>query len=168
MAAGTRVLGEAEDAGFALLASLSGDRRAAAVVDTNPPREIRGPGDGTWTAPAVGPGDGLPAADMTPAQRALLAKLVDLHLAPMPAAVRRARRDALEAAGGIGGLRFAWLGASDPGVGHGYRVRGQTLVIEFVNSQPDSLGNPANHAHAVWRNPDGDFAATAGAAAGAE
>ena len=155
--AGTRVLGETEDAAFALLDSLSGERRAAALIDPNPPREIRGAGDGTWTAPPLDAAEGLPGSAMTAPQRALLAKLVELHLAPMPEAVRRARREALEAAGGVAALRFAWSGAEKPGVGHGYRVRGESLLIEFVNSQPGSLGEPANHAHSVWRDPRGDF-----------
>ena len=155
--AGTRVLAAAEDIGFALLNALSDDQRAEAVVDAEPPKEIRGPGDGRWTPPSVGPGDGLPAAGMTADQRAALAELVELHLAPMPAEVRSARRSAMERAGGVDGLSFAWLGAGAPGAGHCYRVRGETLLIEFVNGQPDTLGNPANHAHSVWRDPAGDF-----------
>ena len=157
MAAGTRVLSEAEDLGFALLDALNDDQRAVARVEADPPREIRGPGDGLWTAPQVGPTDGLAASEMTAAQRELLAKVVDWHLAPMPAAVRSARRAAMKEAGGVAALRFAWLGATEPGVGHGYRLRGPTLAVEFVNSQPDSFGNPANHAHSVWRDPAGDF-----------
>ena len=156
-AAGTRVLSEAEDLGFALLQVLDADQLAVARVEADPPREIRGPGDGLWVAPEVGPSDGLPAARMTADQRDLLAKIVDWHLAPMPAAVRSARREAMEKAGGVAELRFAWLGATEPGVGHGYRLRGPTLAVEYVNSQPDSFGNPANHAHAVWRDPSGDF-----------
>ncbi|MBI3465309.1 MAG: DUF3500 domain-containing protein, partial [Planctomycetes bacterium] len=33
-------------------------------------------------------------------------------------------------------------------------------LIEFVNTQPDSAGNPANHIHSVWRNMAGDFGTT--------
>ena len=154
---GTRVLEGAEDRGFALLGSLSPDQKAKAAVEADPPREIRGAGDGKWTPPAVGPGDGLKAAEMTADQTRQLAELVDLHLAPMPADVRANRRAAMEKAGGVAALSFAWLGAEQPGIGHGYRVRGPSLLIEFVNSQPDSFGNPANHAHSVWRDPAGDF-----------
>jgi hypothetical protein len=31
-------------------------------------------------------------------------------------------------------------------------------VIELVNTQADSAGNPANHIHSVWRDMAGDFA----------
>jgi hypothetical protein len=36
-------------------------------------------------------------------------------------------------------------------------VQGPTFVIEFLNEQRDSAGNPANHIHSAWRNVKGDF-----------
>jgi hypothetical protein len=54
-------------------------------------------------------------------------------------------------------VRFAWLGALEPGIGHAYRVKGPTFLIEFVNVQPDAEGNPANHIHCIWRDMTGDF-----------
>jgi hypothetical protein len=54
-------------------------------------------------------------------------------------------------------VHFAWAGALKPGVGHYYRVRGQDFLIEFVNTQADPAGNPANHIHCVWRDLTGDF-----------
>ena len=155
--ADTRVLAGAEDAAFALLDSLTVAQLSEAHVEADPPREIRGPGDGTWTPEAVGPADGLRGVKMTPPQRETLASLVLWHLAALPEGERAAKLAGYRAGGGPRSLRFAWLGATEPGVGHGYRVRGPNLLIEFVNSQPDSLGNPANHAHAILRNPDGDF-----------
>jgi hypothetical protein len=69
----------------------------------------------------------------------------------------KARLEAVEKAG-LGKVHFAWAGADKPGVGHYYRVQGPTFLIEFVNTQPDSAGNPANHIHSVWRDMRGDFA----------
>ena len=40
---------------------------------------------------------------------------------------------------------------------HSYRVQGPTFVIELINEQKDSAGNPANHIHSSWRNVKGDF-----------
>ena len=59
---------------------------------------------------------------------------------------------------GSGKVHFAWAGADKPGIGHYYRIQGPTFLIEFVNTQPDSAGNPANHIHSVWRDMRGDFA----------
>ena len=155
--AGDRILSDAEDAGFALLNGLTDAQRKVAHIDAKPPREIRGAGDGAWTAPPAGPGDGLRGVKMTPPQREMLERIVLWHLAPLPEAERAEKLAAMKEAGGVRALQFAWLGATGPGVGHGYRVRGPSLLIEFVNSQPDSFGNPANHAHAVVRDPAGDF-----------
>ncbi|MEO1972064.1 MAG: DUF3500 domain-containing protein, partial [Pirellulaceae bacterium] len=49
-----------------------------------------------------------------------------------------------------------------PGIGHYYRIQGPTFLIEFVNTQPDAAGNPANHIHCVWRDMKGDFAIPVG------
>ena len=54
-------------------------------------------------------------------------------------------------------VRFAWAGPTQPGIGHYYRVRGKRFLIEFVNTQADAAGNPANHIHCVWRDLSGDF-----------
>ena len=40
---------------------------------------------------------------------------------------------------------------------HYYRIQGPTFLIEFVNTQPDPAGNPANHIHCVWRDMQGDL-----------
>ena len=49
-------------------------------------------------------------------------------------------------------LRFAWAGGLEPGQPHYYRVQGPRLLVEYDNTQ-----RGVNHAHAVWRDPDGDF-----------
>ncbi|NNJ25558.1 DUF3500 domain-containing protein [Alienimonas chondri] len=155
--AGDRILSDPEDAGFDLLNSLTDAQRAVAHIDQQPPREIRSAGKGSWTVPPMGPEDGLRGVKMTPPQREKLKSIVEWHLAPLPDAERGEKLAAMKDAGGLRALRFAWLGATEPGIGHGYRVRGPSLLIEFVNSQPDSFGNPANHAHAVVHDPAGDF-----------
>jgi hypothetical protein len=45
----------------------------------------------------------------------------------------------------------------EQGEAHTYRIQGPTFVIEFLNVQADSAGNPANHIHSSWRNLKGDF-----------
>jgi hypothetical protein len=49
-------------------------------------------------------------------------------------------------------LHFAWAGATSYDGGHYYRIQGPVTVIEFDNTE-----DGANHIHAVWRDPDGDF-----------
>ena len=54
-------------------------------------------------------------------------------------------------------MNFAWLGATQPGIGHSYRIEGPTFVLELINVQDDPAGNKANHIHSVWRDARGDF-----------
>jgi hypothetical protein len=58
-------------------------------------------------------------------------------------------------------VHFAFHQENDkPGKPYTYRVQGPTFVIEFLNVQADSAGNPANHIHSCWRNLQGDFGLT--------
>jgi len=51
---------------------------------------------------------------------------------------------------GLGGLRFAWAGATTPDGLHYYRLHGPTLLIEYDRTERD-------HAHAVWHDPTNPF-----------
>jgi hypothetical protein len=150
---GTRTLGHEEELGFQLLQSLTDAQRTRAIVADKAPADYRNAGlpEPPHEAPA-----GLAAADMDSAQRELLDALLAEytgHLAPELAAARM--REIHN--GGWDAVRFAWLGATKPGIGHAYRVEGPTFILELVNFQSDPQGNPANHIHSVWRDPRGDF-----------
>jgi hypothetical protein len=150
---GLRILKPEEDTGFKLLASLSPEQRAKAIIAEKAPNDLHGAALPQAPAEPLG---GLAASAMTAEQIELLRALLQAYTDNMPAAVAKARLDALEQAG-IDKLTFAWAGADKPGIGHYYVVAGPTFVIEFVNTQPDSAGNPANHIHSVWRDMKGDF-----------
>ena len=49
-------------------------------------------------------------------------------------------------------VHLAWAGSTEPGEPHYYRLQGPRLLIEWDNTQ-----RQANHAHAVWRDPEADF-----------
>ena len=107
---------------------------------------VSGPG----RAEALASPAGLPAAELTPAQRDLLVKLVEEYARNMATAVAdtelRRLRDA-----GIERVHFAWAGPIEGGAYY-YRVHGPTLLIELDNTQ-----NNGNHIHSVWRDFAGDF-----------
>jgi hypothetical protein len=154
---GTRTLGKEEELGFQLLHSLTDVQRTRAIIADKAPADYRNAGlpEPPHEAPA-----GLAAADMDAAQRELLDALLAEyagHLAPELAAARMREIHS----GGWDAVRFAWLGATKPGIGHAYRVEGPTFILELVNFQSDPQGNPANHIHSVWRDPRGDFAVAA-------
>jgi hypothetical protein len=107
-------------------------------------------------APDVGPPVGLPASKMTKEQRETLMKLVEAYARRMPAEVADEELGGVRK-GGVDNVHFAFSGQAERGKKHTYRVQGPTFVIEFLNEQGDSAGNPANHIHSAWRRLEGDF-----------
>ncbi|HEY4312115.1 MAG TPA: DUF3500 domain-containing protein [Pirellulales bacterium] len=150
---GMRVLKPEEDTGFKLLASLTPEQRKKATIAEKAPNDLRGAAKPQAPQESLG---GLSVAEMTAEQVTLLRALLKAYTDNMPESVAKGRLDALEQAG-IDKIQFAWAGADKPGIGHYYVVQGPTFVIEFVNTQPDSAGNPANHIHSLWRDAKGDF-----------
>ena len=91
---------------------------------------------------------GLAADAMTGSQHRLFDELVGQYLGRLPEPLAEA------AAERAGPLHFAWAGDPSRGFGQYYRIQGPRLLIEYDNTQ-----DGANHVHAVWRDPVGDFGA---------
>ena len=145
--AGLRVLAAEEDLARKLLASLDERRRRAALIASDAPSDILfGPRRRSVPDPA-----GLPASEMTDAQRKILMDLVAVYTGNLREDLGRAQTEKIERAG-IGSIRFAWAGGTKPGQGHYYRVQGPTFVIEYDNTQ-----DRANHVHSVFRDLEDDF-----------
>jgi hypothetical protein len=95
---------------------------------------------------------------MNEKQRDLLLKLIKDYAGRMPEDVGAVQLERLNKAG-FEKIYFAFAQEdSKPGKPYTYRVQGPTFVIEFLNVQPDSAKNPANHIHSAWRELAGDFA----------
>lgn len=150
---GTAVLSREEQLAFKLINTLSDDQKEIAMFAEKAPRDIRFAGE---AQPTPGPAEGIEFAKLEPAQQAVLRDLVLTHVNVVADDVASARRDQIQD-DGWDQVRFAWAGATKPGVGHAYRVHGQRFLIEFNNTQSDPSGNPANHIHCVYRDLTGDF-----------
>lgn len=149
---GTRVLPQEENIALELLASLDETQRKIAIVNPTAPRDI-------WNAGGLYPYaryEGLPAAWMTPAQQAILRRLLDVYVHLLPPVIAEERLRDIEA-NGFDKIRFAFLGSPQQGQNKQYKIQGPAFLIEFSNSQPDPAGNPANHIHTVWRDLRNDF-----------
>lgn len=151
---GQRILVREEIAAFELVALLTEEQLKTALIAETPPKEIRGAGEPQPPADAA---VGISYKDLTDRQRSVLKRLVSAYLENMPSEIQQERLNALVKSG-VDSVKFAWAGATKPGIGHYYRIQGPTFLVEFVNVQPDAAGNPANHIHAVWRDMRGDFA----------
>ncbi len=176
----SRPCGEEEDLARALLASLSAEQASSAVSsETAPPDFVLmnvpivpdacrpgEAGDLTFVRrsfDALSPAQldalafdrtrpkGLPASAMSAAQRDLLSTLIGAYVERVAEPLAAAAR-ARVAPEGLDGVHFAWAGERERRRPHYYRVQGPSLLIEYDNTQ-----NEANHVHAVWREPDGDF-----------
>lgn len=146
---GLRTLAQEEDLARTLARSMdSAQRRRMVIADRSLGDIVAGPGRGeSLTTPA-----GIPAAELGPAQREELVRLVEAYARNMRAEIaddelRRLREAGLER------VHFAWAGPLEAGA-HYYRIHGPTLLIELDNTQ-----NEANHIHSVWHDPRNDFGA---------
>src|SRR5262249_14210395 len=101
---------------------------------------------------------GLAAAKMTDKQREVLAKLLQSYADRMPEPIGVAQMKTVKDAG-LEKAHFAYSGTDEPGKPYTYHVQGPTYIIEFLNVQADSGGNPANHIHSAWRELPSDFGA---------
>jgi hypothetical protein len=150
---GTRVLRDEEQLAFDLVNSLDNTQRSQAIIADEAPAEIRFAGE---PQPAVGKPEGVEYVQLDDESKAILKKLVDAYVDVVADPIAAERKAIIEQ-DGWDGVHFAWAGATEPGIGHYYRVRGKRFLIEFVNTQADAAGNPANHIHCVWRDLTGDF-----------
>jgi hypothetical protein len=148
---GLRILAASEDLARDLFRSLNEEQRKLAFVTRHFP-EVKAQN----RLPEVGPAVGLPASQMTAAQRDTLSELLKAYLSSMPPDFAAEElRKILEK--GLDHVHFAWSGGTDPGQERTYRIQGPTFLVEFLNVQPDSARNPANHIHSCWRSLSNDF-----------
>lgn len=150
---GTRILRLEEDLAFELINQLSEQLREKATIAPTAPKEIR---FAALPQPEVTAPEGLLMSDMDSESKGRLTQLIELYAGAVPDEVAKERMRIINS-DGPQNTYFAWAGATQPGIGHYYRVQGKSFLIEFVNTQPDAEGNPANHIHAVYRDMTGDF-----------
>ncbi|MHB1425779.1 MAG: DUF3500 domain-containing protein [Gemmataceae bacterium] len=149
---GSRTLPEAEDLAQQLFAALSAEQKKEARQPKLFPEIEQG-------KPAAHPGapKGIAAAKMNDKQRDLLIKLIQSYAERMPPEVAEAEMAEVKSAG-IDKIHFAFAQDNDKrGKPYTYHVQGPMFLIEFLNVQADSAGNPANHIHSSWRDLKGDF-----------
>ena len=145
---GTRVLGEEEDAGRALVQALSPDQLRTAVINPVAPTDILTMNKNDLTPL---PEEGILHSALQPQQQLLLQRVIEVYVSTMETDVA-AERLAVATRAGMDKVRFAWAGSTERGQKHYYRIQGPTFLIEFDNTQ-----NDGNHVHSVWRDFNGDF-----------
>jgi hypothetical protein len=150
---GFRALGPEEDLARELVASLTPAQRAKAVVSAEAPRDIFTGNIGrerdqweAWRATLQPQGVGV--AELNEVQRHWVRRILDEVVG-----VYRPELSAEFLRGiDVESLRFAWMGATERGAPHYFRLQNESFVFEF-----DKVQDNGNHVHSVWRNKDEDF-----------
>lgn len=145
---GFRALAAEEDLARQLLAALDADQRATAIIHDKAPSDIL---TRMQTQAGAQKDAGLAFGDMTEAQQGVLLQLIETYARVQLPLVHEARMAEVRA-GGLEHIKFAWMGGTEKGEGHYYRIQGPEFLIEYDNTQ-----NNANHPHCVWRDFEGDF-----------
>ena len=151
--AGFRVHGQVEDLARLLVQSLDGDQRARAVLADQAPGEIATANMNkprseweSWrsTLEPVG----LPIGELNELQRHWVDLILMGVIGNYAYSVQFDYWDRLEE----DTLRFAWMGSTERGQPHYFRLHGEDFLYEYDNVQ-----NGGNHVHSVWRNRTDDF-----------
>lgn len=145
---GTRVLGEEEDAGRALVLALAPDQLKAAIINTVAPTDMLTMNKNDITPLAD---EGILYSALQPTQQEMLKRVIEVYTSTMETDVA-AERMAVATRAGLDKVRFGWAGSTEKGQKHYYRIQGPTFLVEFNNTQ-----NNGNHVHSVWRDFNGDF-----------
>ena len=143
---GMRVLADEELVGRALLDSFTDHGHI--IIEADAPRDIATAAN---RRVEIGSPSGLAAAEMSVEQKSGLENLITLYANRLRPELADAELTRIREAG-IDRVRFAWMGGTEEGEPHYYRIHGPTFLIEYDNTQ-----NNANHIHTVWRDPTGDW-----------
>jgi hypothetical protein len=150
---GFRVLGAEEDLARELVGSLTTAQRSKAIVSTEAPRDIFtgniGKPEDQWDAwRATLLPEGIPVGELNEVQqhwiRRILDEVVGVYRPELSSEFLRSIDPET--------LSFAWLGATERGAPHYFRLQGTDFVFEYDNVQDNG-----NHVHSVWRSKSDDF-----------
>jgi hypothetical protein len=94
---------------------------------------------------------GIPAADLSADEAAILHALIDCYLNRLPDDIADAQVALVKRE--FDKLAFLWAGGGERHEPHYYRIQGERILIEYDNTQ-----RGANHIHTVWRDLANDFA----------
>lgn len=146
--AGFRLLPKEEDNARALVKSLTAEQSAKAIIGDKAPADILTAAN----REAMRQGEaGIPFDALTAEQQKALKELVTIHAAAQSDKISRARLASINK-DGWKNVVFAWMGGTEPGQGHYYRIQGKSFLVEY-----DCTQNNNNHIHAAWRDFGSDF-----------
>jgi hypothetical protein len=157
---GTTILQEEQAAGLAMIGALDEGQRKKAII------EVSKSGNNNLTEAfkdnVVLDYAGVPASEMSPAQREQLARLVQLFVDNMKEGHAKVRME--EVRRHLPATHFAWVGGTSADAVFYYRIHSPVILIEFDHQRPANLRHLAKdprqptreHIHVVVRTPNGN------------
>ena len=148
-----RPMGQESDKALALLNALDDNQKKQAILGFRVADLVLGPGeDGKTIQP-----EGLKASAMNDKQKTMLLDVISEWAGIVHDTAATARMAELKA--DINSTWFAWSGPTNGTIGTNisayYRIQGPHVVIEYA---PQGMGgDPANHIHAMYRDPTNDY-----------
>jgi hypothetical protein len=154
--AGTKVLQEEQALGVAMMAALTPEQRQKATIGVE---KVRNDAQAqAFRDNLVLPYAGLPASEMTAAQKARLLEAIGIYVGNMADGHAKVKMD--EVRKHLDGTYFAWVGESGPDSVFYYRIHSPVILIEFDHQTPVALPGPRVpgriHIHSVVRTPNGN------------
>ena len=158
--AGTTILQDEQAAGLAMINALDEGQRKKAIV------EVSKAGNNNvgeaWKDNVVVNYAGVPANELSPAQREKLVALVKMFVDNMDEGHAKVKMDEVRAQ--LNRTHFAWVGGTDPSAIFYYRIHSPVILIEFDHQRPANLRHLAadpskptrEHIHVVVRTPNGN------------
>ncbi len=158
--AGTTILQDEQAAGLAMINALDDGQRKKAII------EVSKAGNNNlaeaWKDNVVVNYAGVPANELSPAQREKLVALVKMFVDNMDEGHAKVKMDEVRAQ--LNRTHFAWVGGTEPSSVFYYRIHSPVILIEFDHQRPANLRHLAadpskptrEHIHVVVRTPNGN------------
>ncbi len=146
-----RPLGDEQDKASALMDALSIEQKKVAMLDPATRDMVAGPGKDNFVPDVAG----IPAADLTAGQKALLFKFIEewVNNLKEPFATNKMA----EVKANLEDTYFTWSGIAIHGGVVYYRVQSPALLIEFGYEVDINTVGQANHIHSIFRDPTNDY-----------
>lgn len=151
--AGLRIHGRLEVLAFELVQSLNARQRSRAIISDQAPRDIFStllmvPKERWYDWLNALQPEGIRVDTLNEMQQHWVQMIISEAINNYTDDIAAQYRDQID----IESLSFAWMGGTEEGQGHYFRLQNDDFLFEFDNVQ-----DQANHIHSVWRNKATDF-----------
>ncbi len=149
--AGWRVLGQEEDLGLKLIATLTEQQREKAIQSKDVPADII---TGAESGKRLVHNWGIKGSELDKNQKAIMQHIIREFVFNLEFDKAVWEYDKILKAG-IENIYFGWVGGFEEKQAHYFVLNGPTFLIEFDNN-----GGPrksANHIHAIWREKGNEY-----------